>query len=440
MYSSTLHLTKPALYNEINPLRINAMDTFKKTDRAAPAHHLAQLTTIRSILLGCLWFSFALSFWFTQPHIAVIVLLLVFTGVHGLTYLRLRNLLVVTDWEFFIQLLIDVICLNALFYFSGGANNPFISYLLVPICISAATLAWRFTWIITTLCLCAYTLLLFFHVNLPLFEMSHNHNSNLSWHILGMWFNFFISAILITYFVVKMAETLRQQDEALNSLREDELRNEQLMAVAMLAAGAAHEMNTPLSTMTVLLSELRNDFKHDAQLTSDLELLSSQVSYCANTLKQLVQDSSAATQGQFKQQPIKTFCISIIDRWQLMRPNVQFELTCTAELSERYMSADPRIEQAIINLLNNAADASPNQVQIKISCANQLLIWKIIDSGPGILARIHPNLGKRVISSKQNGLGLGMLLSHATLKYYGGSVTQTENSPQGTITELRLPL
>lgn len=103
------------------------------------------------------------------------------------------------------------------------------SYLLVPICISAAILPWRFTWIITALCFCTYILLLFFHVNLPIFEMTHNHNSNLSWHILGMWFNFFISAILITYFVVKMANTLRQQDEQLNSWREDELRNEQLV-------------------------------------------------------------------------------------------------------------------------------------------------------------------------------------------------------------------
>ncbi len=415
----------------------------KITGRAAPAHHLAQLTVIRSILLGCLWISFLLSFWFNTNHMvhtAVLALLAIFTSIHGLTYFRLRQALVVTEWEFFSQLLIDVICLNALFYFSGGANNPFISYLLVPICISAATLPWRFTWIITTLCLCAYTLLLFFHVKLPIFDMTHNHNSNLSWHILGMWFNFFISAILITYFVVKMAKTLRLQDEQLNSLREDELRNEQLMAVAMLAAGAAHEINTPLSTMTVLLSELRNEYKNDAQLTSDLSLLCKQVNHCANTLKQLVEDSSAATQGQFKQQTLKLFCESIIDRWQLMRPNIHFNLVFADNFGQQTISADPRIEQAIINLLNNAADASPDQIQINISCDNNLLIWRIVDFGLGIHKNIHSNLGKSVISTKENGLGIGMLLSHATLKHYGGSVTQTENLPQGTVTELRLPI
>ena len=420
------------------------MPTSEIQNRAAPAHHLAQLTTIRSILLGCLWLSFALSFWFNTTHMvhtAVLVLLIIFSSIHGLTYLRLRNLLVVTEWEFFCQLLIDVICLNALFYFSGGANNPFISYLLVPICISAATLPLRFTSIITALCLCAYTLLLFFHVNLPIFEISHDHTPTISWHILGMWFNFFISAILITYFVVKMARTLRKQDEALNKLREDELRNEQLMAVAMLAAGAAHEINTPLSTMTVLLSELRVEHKNDSQLLPDLELLSNQVQHCANTLKKIVNDSNAASEGKFKQQLIKSFCESIIDHWQLTRPTALFSVVFNSDLQEQFMIADPRIEQAIINILNNAADANPDEeVRIEISYANEILIWKIIDKGAGILPSVHKNLGKNVFSTKTNGLGLGMLLSNATLKHYGGSVVQTENQPQGTMTELRLPV
>ena len=420
------------------------MSILNSLNRAAPAYHLAQLTIIRSLLLGFLWLCFALSLWFSTTHMvhkAVLVLLIIFTSIHGLTYLRLKNLLVVTEWEFFYQLLIDVICLNTLFYFSGGANNPFVSYLLVPICISAATLPWRFTWVITSLCLSAYTLLLFFHVNLPIFEMSHNHESTLSWHILGMWFNFFISAILITYFVVKMARTLREQDEILNRLREDELRNGQLMAVAMLAAGAAHEINTPLSTMTVLLSELQAEHEANKKLLPDLELLSTQVTQCANTLKKMVHDSSAASHGQFKHQPVKEFCAHIFDRWQLFRPTAQFNYSFSENFIDKNMVADPRIEQAIINLLNNAADADPNaQVKIIIECVDNILVWKIIDEGRGVDKNIQADLGKNVVSTKKNGLGLGMLLSNATLKYYGGSVTQIANTPRGTLTELRLPL
>jgi len=420
------------------------MSAIKKQRRAAPADHLTQLTIIRSILLGCLWLSLALSFWFSTMHMvhkAVFALLIIFSCIHGLTYLRLKNLLVVTESEFFCQLLIDVICLNTLFYFSGGANNPFISYLLVPICISAATLPWRFTSTITALCVCAYTLLLFFHINLPIFEISHNHNSNISWHVLGMWFNFFISALLITYFVVKMAKNLREQNEILTKLREDELRNEQLMAVAMLAAGAAHEINTPLSTMTVLLSELRADNKDNTKLMPDLDLLSNQVSQCASILKKIVNDSNAASFGKFKQQDVKEFCEFIIDRWQLIRPTAKFRLHFDDSLFGEKLDADPRIEQAIINLLNNALDANPSTcVEITIESEGDILVWKIVDEGSGIDSGIQAELGKSVVSTKENGLGLGMLLSNATLKHYGGSVTQTKNPPRGTMTELRLPL
>lgn len=419
----------------------------KKTNTltlAIPTQHLRQLTIIRSLLLGFLWLSLALSFWvgdIEMPYNKVSSVLLAFSVIHLLTFFRLRKNLIVTEIEFFIQLLIDVICLNTLFFFSGGASNPCISYLLVPICISAATLPWRFTWMITGLCMLAYTALLFFHITLPIFAITHEHeHAGPSWHIIGMWFNFSISAMLITYFVVRMARALRQQDEALNRLREDELRNEQLMAVAVLAAGAAHEMNTPLSTMTVLLSELRDQYKNNPELLPDLQLLTQQVSHCAKTLKQLVQDSSAATHGQFKQQSIKAFCNSIIDRWQLMRPSVNFLLDYADNLSDQTIALDPRLDQAIINLLNNAADASPQHVSIKISSNENILLWSIIDEGSGINKNLHPLLGQTVITTKEYGLGLGMLLSHATIKRYGGSVTQLANHPQGTITNLQFPI
>jgi len=278
-----------------NHILIN-MNPSNKVVIEPPRQHLRQLTIIRSLLLTFFWCSFLASFWIDNinlPYKEVVTVLCVFNAVHLFTFIRLRQVLPVTDTEFFIQLLIDVLCLNVLFYFSGGATNPFVSYLLVPVCISAATLPWRFTWLITALCVIAYSILLFFHVALPIFEMDHVHmRSQLNWHILGMWFNFFVSAILITYFVVKMARSLRQQEEVLNEMREDELRNEQVIAVATLAAGAAHEINTPLATMTVLLAELRSEYQGNPLLTADLNLLTKQVEHCAASLKQMVQDLS----------------------------------------------------------------------------------------------------------------------------------------------------
>jgi two-component system, sensor histidine kinase RegB len=406
--------------------------------------HLLQLTIIRSLLLGVLWSVFLASVWLNKielPYRNVALVLVTMTVIHGITFLRLSKLSSITSFEFFAQLILDVFCLNLLFYFSGGATNPFISYLLVPVCISAATLPWRYTWLMTALCILAYSLLLFYHLPLPIFSMTHeNMNSRINWHILGMWFNFFVSAILITYFVVKMAKSLRVQEEALNQLKEDELRNEQVFALAALAAGAAHEINTPLATMTVLLNELRDEYRSNGKLLLDLDLLSEQVTHCATSLKQMVYNSSAEPLGEYKQEELKSYCNSIINRWQLMRPAIVFKLEFFDIVAHMCIRRDSRLDQALINLLNNAADASPEKVLIHISTKAAELCFKIIDEGEGINNALAAVLGKKPITTKESGLGIGLLLSHATIKSYGGSVTQTPNSPKGTITDIRLPL
>ncbi|HMW49234.1 MAG TPA: ATP-binding protein, partial [Cellvibrionaceae bacterium] len=409
-----------------------------------PRQHLRQLTVIRSIVLGFFWVVFIASFWVDSlalPYTQVMSILGVFSSIHLLTLIRLKHALPVTNSEFFIQLLIDVFCLNLVFYFSGGATNPFISYLLVAVCICAATLPWRHTWIITALCVIAYSLLLFFHIPLQIFTMDHMQmQSQLNWHILGMWFNFFVSALLITYFVVKMANTVRQQELRINQMREDELRNEQVIAVATLAAGAAHEMNTPLATMTVLLGELRDEHSANTALQEDLALLSRQVHQCAQSLKHIVQDAAAASLGQLKQHSAAEYCQSILDRWQLMRPEVHYTLKVSEELTTHTITYDSKLDHAIINLLNNAADASPEHISLAITLDEQNLIWTISDAGSGIQSEVSALLGKTTITTKDKGLGLGMLLTHTTISRYGGSVTQTANDPQGTITTLRLPL
>src|SRR5690606_5028259 len=131
---------------------------------ATPKQHLRHLIIIRAVVLLCLYSGTALSYFFTAVHLPfgfILVILVFLSATNLLTVLRLKLQLPVTDTEFFAQLLIDVICLSFLFYCSGGANNPFVFYFLVPICISAATLSRSYTWSITLLCTGSYTLLLF---------------------------------------------------------------------------------------------------------------------------------------------------------------------------------------------------------------------------------------------------------------------------------------
>lgn len=415
---------------------------------ATPVQHLRHLVIIRMLVLACLYIGAALSLHFTDtaiPTTPIVITLSAFTIITALTFFRTKHELPVTDTEFFIQLLIDIICLSTLFYCSGGASNPFVFYFLVPICIAAATLPWGYTWLIALLCVTSYTLLLFFYIPMPILSpghgVSHTEHHPINVHILGMWANFFISAMLITYFVVRMANDLRHQEKLLNQRREDALRDEQLMAVATLAAGTAHELGTPLSTMKVLLRELTNEHQHPLELHQDLKLLLSQVEQCACTLRQLVDKAEQTKTGKYNPELIRDFCLSIIERWKVMRPEVTSKIIMDTNLPSVMHAFHPTISQSILNLLNNAADANPNNLSIYIFWDAAQLTWKINDNGSGIPLELVGQLGKAFITTKGHGLGLGLFLTHATVDRYGGQVRlyPRENN-SGTTTEFILPL
>ena len=411
---------------------------------AAPAQHLHRLVMIRWLLFACLCAAAVLSVTVGHAHLPyfpVSIILGVFIGINWLTLMRLRQELPVTTTEFFVQILIDVACLSTLFYFSGGANNPFISYFLVPISISAATLAWRYTLFIALCCIVSYSTLLFFHIPLPALSPLHYHGelSDINPHIVGMWLNFFISAALITYFVVKMAEDLRRQNDLLNRRREDELRDEQLMAVATLAAGTAHELGTPLATMKILLAELSEEHRDQSQLLSDLNLLSDQVEQCALTLRQLVGKAELNKDGVLPLQDLRAFCDSIIERWRIMRPEVTSQVKFANTPVGVKCAFHPTITQSIINLLNNAADADPKNIAIEIWWDDKSLHWRIEDNGPGIPMEIANQLGTPFVTTKGKGLGLGLFLTHASINRYGGKICLYNRHPRGTLTELILP-
>ncbi|MCR8921600.1 ATP-binding protein [Dasania sp. GY-MA-18] len=356
------------------------------------------------------------------------------------TVLRLRQAWPVTDLEYFLHLLTDVSIISGLLYLSGGASNPFVSYFLVPLSISAAILPWRYTWIIAGYSLAAYSLMLFYFEPLPTTVIDHSHHGSSSFnqHILGMWFNFCLSAAVITYFVVKMANTLRQRESQWAKEREDTLRDEQILAVATLAAGTAHELGTPLSTITVLVDEIKADNANNQQLQEDIQLLQQQVNRCNHILKNLVNTAQVHSQKQQEQVLLSDYLEQLLSHWQVIRPNAQFNFTSQAGTAPTTL-VDTTLEQAILNLLNNAADASPQTIAIHLSWNAHHYTLSIRDHGPGISAEIAEQMGQPFISTKGRGLGLGLFLSHATVQRYGGNI-ELHNHPQGgTVAELNIP-
>ncbi|MGY2462360.1 sensor histidine kinase [Vreelandella sulfidaeris] len=408
---------------------------------STPNRNLVRLTIVR----GITWTGFLLAIIvgiellaFDLPVIAVVSVVIAMGVLNIATWWRLGRPRAVTHLEYLLHLLADITGLTLLFYFSGGSTNPFITYYLVPVTIAAATLPWRHAWIIAACSMAGYTFLMFAYYPIP--QLGHiNSDSPLSLHILGMWLNFGLSAGLVTFFIYKMAHALRSRDQALSRTREAALRNEQVLAVATQAAGTAHELGTPLSTMAVLLKEMQADAPADSPLDQDINLLRQQVDVCKSRLQNLVSNADRRRMAEPEVLDAEVWLAGVVQRWLVLRPDVSHRFDVAEKRGKPWLAVDATLDQALTNLLNNAADANPEQIAIRLDWQDESVVIDIRDHGPGVAMSIADQLGETFISTKSKGMGIGLFLTHATINRLGGGVSLYNHPEGGTLTEVKLP-
>ena len=413
---------------------------------AAAQLNLQRLLLIRLIVYVCQLSALVFA-WFLDysleytPIISVMGFILV---INAWVFFRLLHQSIVSDQEFLLHLLFDVLSLSVLLYFGGGASNPFVSFFLVPITISAAILPWTYTWAVAGISLACYTFLLFFYRPLSILMPEDMNMSSMgglpNLHIIGMWCNFIVSAVLITYFVVKMAAEIRSQDIKLNDYREDNMRNEQILAVATQAAGTAHELGTPLNTMTILVREMADDYQENPALAKDIATLEMQLASCKKSLQEMVKRADLRNAGMARQSAIPVFIEQILEQWSLMRPEVRLNQKYIAANESPQIHVDSTLQQAIVNILNNAADASPEEIDLVVDWNTENWTLLIRDYGKGVDEEMMAYLGSKIVSNKEKGMGVGMILSQASIERMGGEVSISSHPEQGTLTQIRLPV
>lgn len=343
------------------------------------------------------------------------------------------------EWETILHVAADTLVLGYLLYFTGGASNPFVTLLLVPIALSAAALSVPAILSVAALAGVAYLLLLRWYVPLPVPE--HAGSAGFTLHVAGMGVNFVICALLLGFFMNRLARAVRLQQLQMQRVRERALRDEGILAIATQAAGAAHELNTPLATMRTLLPELRREHAGDTALGEDLALLEGQVERCRTILREMV----AFGKAQLSQVPECTtldgFIHGCLERFQLLRPEAELDVQLDDDAAAVVLRTPPGLRHALLNLLNNAFEASSsNQSQavgLTAHCEGGWLELVVRDHGPGFVATGAPAaLGQ---SHKQTGLGIGLALAEATAERLDGELTAT-NTLDGAEMRLRLPL
>lgn len=461
-------LRTPLLHNR-NPYN-RGMPSTPDIAPLASATNLYRLVLIRALMMAGQLGAIAYAYWSLQAPLRYDLLLgtLAVLGLVNLaTWRRVRTRAPIGAGEIFLQLLVDVVGLSLQLFLSGGAANPFVSYLLVPICIAAVMLPAGWTALVTFAGLLAYSILLF--VYLPLASLmpapatlheGHLHGGTrglfhvgqLNLHILGMWANFAVSAVLIAFFVVRMARTVREQQALLNERREAELRERQIVAIASLAAGTAHELGTPLNTMALIADDLCRELQGHAA-AEDARVLREQATRCRQILGSLRRAADVYHDDTAQLQSLVVLVDDCLSDWQLLRPAVRYR--CRHEAPPGALClADSTLKQAILNVLNNAADAQADAgapgtacppIEVGTTLDGEELRLEIRDHGDGDPALLdehgaRPFHARDVATGGGRGIGLGVFLSRSSVERLRGSLEFSRHPDGGIVARIRLPL
>lgn len=361
----------------------------------------------------------------------------------------IRGALISTN-EVLVQILFDSIVLAALVYFSGGPHNPFIYLLLLSIALATWMLRPRDLVIVAAMQLLLYSLLNLYQRPLALGDNSPLASFHV--HLMGMWINFTLTVVLIAFFGFLARQSMLQKEKQIQTLREKQLKDEQILSLGIMSASAAHELGTPLSTMAIVVDDLVHE-KLPQSINEDMQLLAKQINNCRNIINSL-SDKSQHIRNQLMRLPLQSTPSStslkkqiqdLLENWLVYRPQIQLEQTWpqTQLLPEHNLPIS--VEQAVTNLLDNAADASlangQQQMALNVAVDERQLIIEIKDLGEGITEDTRQLASTSIQETKKtDGLGWGLFLSNVSIERVGGQVQLLPNQPSGTITRIEIPV
>lgn len=332
----------------------------------------------------------------------------------------------------------DVLALTAMLYFTGGPLNPFSSLYLVNIALAAAVLDGRATWTIVVLSTLCFGALFVDSAYLSTKLEGHDHAMHMRLHLKGMWISFTLAALFIGYFVRRVQRALEADREEIARLRAAQTRGEKLAALATLAAGAAHELSTPLSTIAVAARELELRLATlDPVLEEDARLVREQCARCRAVLDQLQADAGGGV-GDLPR------AISVDELLSLslegLAPNVEMVIEPT--LTGRKLVVPPRsLAMAVRGVVKNAQDASTAGVSLNARATSDAVELVVRDRGEGMNAQTIARLGEPFFTTKEpgKGMGLGLFLTRSVLEHLHGELAVDSRVGEGTEVRLTLP-
>jgi two-component system sensor histidine kinase RegB len=334
---------------------------------------------------------------------------------------------------------LDVLLLTIIIHVTGGPFNPFSSLYLVHIALAAVVLSAKYTWALSAFAFVAFGALFL----LPHADHAVHHADQMRMHLRGMWVAFGTAALFIAYFVTRVRRDLADRDVELARVRAAAQHSEKLASLATLAAGAAHELASPLSTIAIASSELLAALEKrgaDATVYGDVRLIRQEVERCRTILNQMALDAGQSAGEGFSQVTPRELLGDATEGMDAAR--LKFAVQEAAEGVALFV---PRraVSQALRAVIKNALDATPKETETSISVQSLGDHCQVVvdDRGPGMRPEILERVGEPFFTTKEpgSGMGLGVFLSRAVLERLGGALHIESTLGRGTRVRLEIP-
>lgn len=324
-------------------------------------------------------------------------------------------------------MLLDLISLSGLLFFAGGPTNPFALFYFVNLALAAVLLPARMAWLLTAVGMICLGVLVLEHSAVPELAVGGSRQAARlrGW---GFFTAHVVGACVVTWFITRVTGELRDRELQLRAAAQREARSHRLESLATLAAGAGHELATPLSTIAVIAKELTHHLqgaKVPQEVLDDVALIRGELDHCRSILDRMSGAAGQAAGEIVGQLSPKTIVDEVV---RGLRRQERVRVALDASAGEARVTAPLQgLAQAIRGLVQNALDATDPEglVEMRVAVQGGSLVFQVIDRGPGMSDEVIRRAGEPFFTTKEpgKGMGLGLFLTRSVVERLGGKLS-----------------